>query len=118
MGIGVSMHSQQNDNDHIPVEVVGWCRNIGKGNHRLQIYITRGNGNSDCYTGWNAHDYMEAWEPTSAEMATMSYMQRVGTDTGSDGSSNILSHVLRVLTNLEELDDIDTEGHFSLIQTT
>merc|ERR1712032_1511702 len=31
-------------------------------------------------------------EPTSAEMATMSYMQRVGTDTGSDGSSSILSH--------------------------
>ena len=76
--IGVSMHSQHNDNDHIPVEVVGWCRNIGQGNDKLQIYITRGSGNADCYTGWNAHDYMEAWEPTPAEMATMSYMQRVG----------------------------------------
>ena len=90
--IGVSMHSQQNDNDHIPVETVGWCRNIAKGNHQLRVYITRGNGNTDCHTGWNAGDYMEAWEPTPAEQATMSYMQRVGTDTGSDGSSNILSH--------------------------
>merc|ERR1712151_719256 len=34
----------------------------------------------------------EAWEPTPAEMATISYMQRVGTDNGSDQSSNILSH--------------------------
>merc|ERR1719238_2143725 len=101
--IGVSMHSQQNDNDHIPVEVVGWCRNIGKGNHRLQIYITRGNGNSDCYTGWNAHDYMEAWEPTSAEMATISYMQRVGTDTGSDGSSSILNHNFKKKTSTAPL---------------
>merc|ERR1719261_2354120 len=114
--IGVSMHSQQNDNDHIPVEVVGWCRNIGKGNHRLQIYITRGNGNSDCYTGWNAHDYMEAWEPTPAEMATISYMQRVGTDTGSDGSSNILSHSFKKKTSTPHLrilyfDNLRVIGH-------
>merc|ERR1711934_514288 len=89
--IGVSMHSQVNDNDHIPVEVVGWCRNIGKGNHNLQVYVSRGSGNSDCYTGWATHDYMEAWEPTAAEQATMSYLQRVGTDNGSDQSSNVLS---------------------------
>ena len=90
--IGVSMHSQVNDNDHIPVEVVGWCRNIGKGSHNLQVYVSRGHSNSDCHTGWNTHDYMEVWEPTAAEQATMSYMQRVGTDNGSDQSSNILSH--------------------------
>merc|ERR1719353_595346 len=114
--IGVSMHSQQNDNDHIPVEVVGWCRNIGAGKRRLQIYITRGSGNADCYTGWNAHDYMEAWEPTSAEMATMSYMQRVGTDTGSDGSSSILSHSFKKKTATPHLrilyfDNLRVIGH-------
>merc|ERR1712146_68207 len=89
--IGVSMHSQNNDNDHIPVEVVGWCRNIKAGSHNLQVYVTRGTTNSDCYTGWNAHDYMEAWEPTAAEQATITYLQRVGTDNGSDGSGNVLS---------------------------
>merc|ERR1712146_709219 len=50
-----------------------------------------GTTNSDCYTGWNAHDYMEAWEPTAAEQATITYLQRVGTDNGSDGSGNVLS---------------------------
>merc|ERR1719506_2193974 len=114
--IGVSMHSQQNDNDHIPVEVVGWCRNIGAGKRRLQIYITRGSGNADCYTGWNAHDYMEAWEPTPAEMATISYMQRVGTDTGSDGSSSILSHSFKKKTSTPHLrilyfDNLRVIGH-------
>merc|ERR1712032_1728873 len=96
--IGVSMHSQQNDNDHIPVEVVGWCRNIGAGKRRLQIYITRGSGNADCYTGWNAHDYMEAWEPTPAEMATISYMQRVGTDNEPNGDyhANCYLHIYDV----------------------
>jgi len=114
--IGVSMHSQQNDNDHIPVEVVGWCRNIGKGSHKLQVYITRGNGNSDCYTGWNAHDYMEAWEPTPAEQATISYMQRVNTDTSSDGSSNILTHTFKKKTSTSHLrilyfDNLRVVGH-------
>jgi len=89
--IGVSMHSMNNDNDHIPVEVVGWCRSIGAGTRNLQVYVSQGSGNSDCYTGWSTHDYMEAWEPTAAEQATMSYLQRVGTDNGSDQSSNVLS---------------------------
>lgn len=89
--IGVSMHAMNNDNDHIPVEVVGWCRSIGAGTRNLQVYVSQGSGNSDCYTGWSTHDYMEAWEPTAAEQATMSYLQRVGTDNGSDASSNVLS---------------------------
>merc|ERR1711964_254742 len=89
--IGVSMHTMNNDNDLIPVEVVGWCKNIGAGQHNLQVYVSRGTSNSDCYTGWQTHDYMEAWEPTAQEQAMMTYMQKINTDNGSDASNNILS---------------------------
>merc|ERR1712032_1462250 len=55
-------------------------------------------------------------EPTSAEMATMSYMQRVGTDTGSDGSSSILSHSFKKKTATPHLrilyfDNLRVIGH-------
>merc|ERR1712159_121540 len=74
-----------------------------------------GSGNSDCYTGWNAHDYMEAWEPTPAEQATMSYMQRVGTDNGSDGGI-ILRHSFKKKTSTAHLrilyfDNLRVIGH-------
>merc|ERR1712032_44747 len=55
-------------------------------------------------------------EPTPAEMATISYMQRVGTDTGSDGSSNILSHSFKKKTSTPHLrilyfDNLRVIGH-------
>ena len=78
--IGVSMHSQNDDNDHIPAEVVGWCQGIARGPHTITVLVVRGNSNSDCYTGWSSNDYMEVWEPTSAEQAMITYMQAVGTD--------------------------------------
>jgi len=89
--IGVSMHTMLNDNDHIPVEVVGWCTGIALGSHNLRVYVTQHGGNSDCYTGWESHDYMEVWEPTPQEQSMITYMQRVGTDNGSDSSNNILA---------------------------
>jgi len=89
--IGVSMHSQSNDNDLIPVEVVGWCQAIKRGPHTVQVYVSRSGSNSDCYTGWQTHDYMEVWEPTPAEQAMFTYMQKVGTDNGSDSHNSIVS---------------------------
>lgn len=89
--IGVSMHSQLNDNDHIPVEVVGWCSNIAAGGHNLRVYVTQHGGHSDCYTGWESHDYMEVWEPTPKEQAMITYMQRVNTANGSDSSNSVLA---------------------------
>jgi hypothetical protein len=89
--IGASMHSQNNDNDHIPIAITGWCQNIKKGPHSLSVYISRNGGNTDCYTGWNNQDYMEVWEPTKAEQSKITYMQRVNTDKSSDYSNNLLS---------------------------
>merc|ERR1719482_1667199 len=67
--IGVSMHSQQNDNDHIPVEVVGWCRNIGKGNHKRQLRLlhrlerARLHGGVGTHCGGDGYDviHAESW---------------------------------------------------------
>merc|ERR1719174_3222510 len=89
--IGVSMHSQYNDNDHIPAEVVGWCKGIARGPHTLYVYVKSWNSNYDCYTGWATHDYMEVWEPTPAEQSMVTYMQRINTDNGSDGTSSVLA---------------------------
>ena len=89
--IGVSMHSQYNDNDHIPAEVVGWCQGIARGPHTLSVYVKSWNSNYDCYTGWASNDYMEVWEPTPAEQSMVTYMQRINTDNGSDGTSSVLS---------------------------
>ena len=85
------MHSQGNDNDHIPVEVVGWCQGIKKGQHTITVVVSPGNTNSDCHTGWNSNDYMEVWEPTPQEQSMMTYMQKVGTDNGSDQSKSVLA---------------------------
>lgn len=66
--IGVSMHSQGNDNDQIPVELVGWCHDIKSGPHIITVHTTRGeHNNADCLTGWGTNDYMEVWEPTPQE---------------------------------------------------
>jgi hypothetical protein len=59
---------------------------------------------------------MEAWEPTPAEQATISYMQRVNTDTSSDGSSNILTHTFKKKTSTSHLrilyfDNLRVVGH-------
>jgi len=89
--IGVSMHSQNDDNDHIPAEVVGWCQGIARGPHTITVIVMRGNSNSDCYTGWASNDYMEVWEPTPAEQSMITYTQRVGTDSASDGTSSVLT---------------------------
>merc|ERR1719271_1238979 len=39
--IGASMHSQNNDDDHIAVTIIGWCQKIKKGPHTLSVYISR-----------------------------------------------------------------------------
>ena len=88
--IGASMHSQNNDNDHVPVAITGWCQGIKKGPHTLSVYITRSSGNSDCYTGWSNQDYMEVWEPTKQEQSLITYFQKTGTDKGEDTSDNIV----------------------------
>lgn len=90
--IGVSMHSQNNDNDHIPAELVGWCQGIKKGPHTVTVVVSSSRANTDCYTGWQSNDYMEVWEPTPKEQAAISYMQKVGTDNGADQTSSVLTH--------------------------
>jgi len=89
--IGASLHSQNNDNDHQPVSIVGWCTNIKRGPHILTAYVSRNSGNADCYTGWSNQDYMEVWEPTPQEQALISYQQKTRTDQGSDYSDSVLS---------------------------
>jgi hypothetical protein len=89
--IGASMHSQHNDNDHIPVSIVGWCQKIKTGPHILTVFISRNGGNADCYTGWNNQDYMEVWEPTKAEQKMIYYFQKTGTQSGSDGTNSVLN---------------------------
>merc|ERR1719181_1812854 len=66
--IGVSMHAMNNDNDHIPVEVVGWCRSIGAGTrqlgllHRLVYARLHGGVGADC--GGAGYDVVpaEGWQ--------------------------------------------------------
>ena len=89
--IGVTMHSHD-DNDLIPTEVVGWCQGIKRGPHEIAVMVTSGDANHDCYTGWGSSEYMEVWEPTPQEQSMMTYMQKVGTDNGSDSSSSVLAH--------------------------
>jgi hypothetical protein len=89
--IGASMHSQNNDNDHIPVAIVGWCAKVKRGAHILTAYVTRNGGNADCYTGWANQDYMEVWEPTPQEMKLITYSQKLGTDNGADSSASVNS---------------------------
>merc|ERR1712216_470082 len=86
------MHSRQTDNDHIPVEVVGWCKGIKRGSHTITARVSKRGGPDDCYTGWTSNDYMEVWEPTSAEQSTISYMQRFAVANGVDTSGSLLSH--------------------------
>ena len=88
--IGVSMHSQHDDNDHIPVEVVGWCEGITKGRHIITVVVSTGNDNSDCLTGWGSNDYMEVWEPTQQERSMITYFQAVNTGSGVDQGSSVL----------------------------
>ena len=85
------MHSQGNDNDLIPVEVVGWCQDIKTGQHTITVVVSVTGKNSDCYTGWDSNDYMEVREPTPQEQSMMTYMQKVGTDNGSDQSKSVLA---------------------------
>merc|ERR1712048_1275088 len=86
------MHSQQNDNDHIPVMIVGWCQAIKKGPHELTVHISRNGGNADCYTGWHNQDYMEVWEPTKDEQKMLYYSQRMNTDNGVDQTHSYLDY--------------------------
>merc|ERR1712032_1301065 len=90
--IGASMHSQHNDNDHVPVAITGWCQGIKKGPHILSVYITRSSGNSDCYTGHANNDYMEVWEPTKSEQKMLYYSQRMNTDNGVDQTTSYLDY--------------------------
>ena len=85
------MHSQHNDQDLIPTEVVGWCQGTTRGPHTITVIVTRANTNSDCYTGWESNDYMEVWEPLPQEQSMITYMQKVGTDSSSDSTSSVLS---------------------------
>lgn len=89
--IGASLHAQSNDNDHNPVAVVGWCKNIGVGTHEVTVNVQSSNENFDCYTGWATHDYMEVWEPLPEEQKLVSYFQAVGTDSSADKSNALLS---------------------------
>ena len=84
------MHSQHDDNDHIPVEVVGWCEGITKGRHIITVVVSTGNDNSDCLTGWGSNDYMEVWEPTQQERSMITYFQAVNTGSGVDQGSSVL----------------------------
>ena len=89
--IGASMHSSANDDDHIPVAIVGWCQSVERGPHVFSVYISRNNGNADCYTGWSNQDYVEIWEPTELEQSMITYFQKTSTDNSADNSHSVLS---------------------------
>ena len=89
--IGAMLSTQGDDDDRIPVAVVGWCQGIKAGVHEIQVQVTVKDGdNSDCYTGWKCNDYMEVWEPTPDEQDMISYRQKVDTDTGKDDRPKLM----------------------------
>jgi len=74
------------------------------------------NSNFDCYTGWSSHDYMEVWEPTTAEQSMVTYTQRVGTDNSADASSSVNSLVFNKKSSSSNLrilyyDNLRVYGH-------
>eukprot|EP00497_Spongosphaera_streptacantha_P003414 TRINITY_DN40_c0_g1_i1.p1 TRINITY_DN40_c0_g1~~TRINITY_DN40_c0_g1_i1.p1 ORF type:complete len:562 (-),score=131.71 TRINITY_DN40_c0_g1_i1:146-1831(-) len=71
----VRMHSNKNENDHIPMEMVGWCKNLAAGRHVLTVKVEKTQSSSDCHTGWNTNEYMEVWEPTADELSMITYSQ-------------------------------------------
>ena len=90
--IGVSMRSSFGKNEHVPVEVVGWCQGIEKGPHSITVMVTKSSSDSSCETGWGTSDYMEVWEPTQEEQALVMYMQKANTNSASDASSSLLTY--------------------------
>ena len=93
--IGVAMHCRLGDYEHIPVEVVGWCRDIKRGSHTITAIVSRPSSyypNSDCHTGWGSNDYMEVWEPTPQEQSMITYMQKVVTSSAAEVSNSLHSH--------------------------
>jgi len=57
-------HTNVNQNDHTPGQIVGYCRGLLTGSYTMKISV-RGNS-ADCYTGWDrqsqGHFMMEAVE--------------------------------------------------------
>jgi len=51
--ISRSMHTAENDNDHQPGVIAGYCGDLKKGRHQMRIWLTSNSGhnNHDCYTG-------------------------------------------------------------------
>jgi len=82
-------HSEHhfNDNNHIPVEMVGWCNNISQGEHTLSAVVSQREGHADCYTGWQTSEYMEIWEPSPEERALTTVMQ-LEKNAGNNGAES------------------------------
>lgn len=61
--IARSFHTADNDNDHQPAQVVGYCGDLKKGSHTAKIWLTSNNGRTsghDCFTG-NYWGYPNNW---------------------------------------------------------
>jgi len=88
----VSLNSMPNEQDHIPVEMTGWCENIAAGSHTLTINVSQGNSEADCYTGWETNEYMEVWEPSPEERSYITYLQQgVSTIFDEDNSAALMT---------------------------
>lgn len=85
----VSMHTYKNDNNHIPVQMVGWCRGLARGPHTLTVMVGERESQADCYTGWVTGDYFEVWEPLPAERALVQYKQFYASNRGEDDTVNV-----------------------------
>jgi len=73
--MSMAVHTNKNDNDHIPVGMVNWCKGIAAGEHTLTVRLREREAAADCYTGWETYDYMEVWEPTADEQTLITYLQ-------------------------------------------
>merc|ERR1711998_499844 len=45
-------HNSGSENPHRFHSIIGYCDKIPKGDHKLNVYVGRIAGGSDCYTGW------------------------------------------------------------------
>jgi len=90
-------------NIHRPREIMGYCRNIRKGWHTAQVYVSPTPGyRADCYTGWYSQQTswtLEATEvPANSRKKGLSFVTKY---TGGDGRDHgwVNHRILRFFKN-------------------
>merc|ERR1719277_256495 len=54
-GIAAHFHGHNPDNQHMPKQIVGYCKKP-KGSHTIRVYVNR-SGNADCQVGWGTKSF-------------------------------------------------------------